>query len=129
MHFRVLLVDDQPLLRSGFDRVLRMLGCRVTSVATVAQARVAMESTQFDLILSDLDLGVGSGLDVLEYARRAHPQARRALMSGIADLETMVERTSGRVEFLLEKPVTLPTLQKLFRSLPPAPRPSESPSR
>ncbi len=62
---RVLIVDDETYVRDSLAEVARTLGFDVTGVGSVAEARAQLASRPFDVILTDLRLPEGSGLDLL----------------------------------------------------------------
>lgn len=64
---RILLVEDDAPLRGAMVEVLRGLGHHVTDVADVASAQKAMEPPAFDLVLSDYDLGLQTGIDLAQW--------------------------------------------------------------
>ena len=73
----VLLVEDhEPTLPVLTTKLLRHLGHRVTGVTSVASATAAARQERFDLIISDLGLPDGSGLDVMRQLATATPAAR-----------------------------------------------------
>ena len=63
---RVLLVDDEPLSRTVVAAQLEALGHEVVTADDVASALVAASGEQPDVVLLDMELPDGSGLDVLD---------------------------------------------------------------
>lgn len=127
---RVLLVEDHDDTRETLVRLLTRAGHRVVATCTVAESRTAMESDDFDVLLSDLGLPDGSGLDVIS-ALRAKSNSPAVVMSGYG-MEADVARTreAGFTEHLV-KPIAAEALRDLFVRLAapnapqdhPAPRP------
>jgi two-component system, response regulator RegA len=78
----VLLVDDDPILIGAIRRRLERLGCRVVCATTVEEATALLDLVPFDLLLSDLRIGEGSGLVLLQRLRRLGLGTRAILMSG-----------------------------------------------
>ena len=73
---KVLLVDDHPLILSALQAVIQGLGDDVTVIgaASAAEARKALAaSTDYDLVLLDLQLGDANGFDLLVELRAAYP--------------------------------------------------------
>ena len=73
---KVLLVDDHPLILSALQAVIQGLGDDVTVIgaASAAEARKALAaSTDYDLVLLDLQLGDANGFDVLIEFRANYP--------------------------------------------------------
>lgn len=63
---RLLIVEDDPVLRAGFANALRREDLLVTPAASRAQALSELESLRFDIVVTDLELPDGSGLDLVE---------------------------------------------------------------
>ena len=68
---RVLIVDDNPLIIRSVTRLLAHRGYEVVTANSVADAGSAIASSRFNIVLTDLRLGDGSGLDVLDLVDRA----------------------------------------------------------
>lgn len=84
---RVLLVEDDRSAATATRRFLRSAGHRVRLAATVADARQAIASARFDVVISDLALPDGNGLDLLRQLRASSPAAHALpgiLLSGFA---------------------------------------------
>lgn len=72
---RILLVDDHPLLREGLRRLIvtddTLSVCGMA--ATVEEALALVESTQPDLVLTDLTLPGRSGMELISELGASHP--------------------------------------------------------
>jgi len=98
---RVLLVEDDPHVRSALDRQLRVLGCDVIAVGTGREAvRVVEGGTRVEILLTDLDLPDIDGGAVARAVTVAAPATRVVFMSGGAALIPRVP--AGAI--LLRKP-------------------------
>ncbi len=73
MKHRVLLVDDDRALRRVLGMLLEESGKVVVPAETVASGRKALTTGGFDLVITDLKLPDGDGLEVLKAAREADP--------------------------------------------------------
>lgn len=71
---RLLIVDDHAVVRRGTMNIIadRFNSCTFSEAGTLHEARLVLESTAFDLVILDISLPDGSGLDLLEYLQRAH---------------------------------------------------------
>ncbi|QFR35095.1 response regulator transcription factor [Ancylobacter sp. TS-1] len=67
---RLLLVEDSARLRELIGETIRSAGWRLDAVATLAEAEDAFAGTRYDLVLLDLGLPDGDGLDLLRALRR-----------------------------------------------------------
>jgi DNA-binding response OmpR family regulator len=67
---RLLLVEDNPRLRELLTESVHEAGWRIDSFGTIDDGREAMATTAYDLLLIDLGLPDGDGLDLIREARR-----------------------------------------------------------
>lgn len=102
---RVLVVDDDPDVRGVVAELVKRSGHSVTQVADVAEALAALEASPFELVLTDVVLPVRSGLDLLREVRGRHPDTAVLLMSGMAEVETVVEAMRHGASDYVQKPV------------------------
>jgi two-component system cell cycle sensor histidine kinase/response regulator CckA len=103
---RVLVVDDEEVVRSLIVRILDAAGHHATQAATAEAALLAATAhdARFDLILSDVVLGAEDGVTVLESLRRAHPLASVIVMSGYSPTPERVAELSRQGAEFLPKP-------------------------
>ena len=85
MH-ELLLVEDDDALGRGICLALEGGGLRVTVCRTLAEGRRTLEDGPFDLLILDINLPDGNGLDFLRALRRAH--AVPVILLSANDLET-----------------------------------------
>ncbi len=83
---KILLVEDEEAVRKVIREVLLENGYIVTSCKTLQEARDALkEKGPFDLLLSDVVLPDGSGVDLASELRKTNPTVSILLMSGYVD--------------------------------------------
>ncbi len=100
---RLLIVDDDPLMRRGLERSVRGEGYVVTLADGLASALRALTLQSFDVVLLDLHLGDGYGTDLLtSLAGRPHPPAVVMLSGESAFDHTARAIQYGACEFLLK---------------------------
>jgi CheY-like chemotaxis protein len=78
----ILIVEDEESLRTSFVRLFTVLGYRVSSAGDGLAALVAMRQEVPDILLSDLNMPVMSGFELLSVVRRRFPEMRVIAMSG-----------------------------------------------
>ena len=113
---RCLVVDDDPAILDGSRVLLGQWGCRVDTVATVAQAldRLGAPGAVYDAVLCDLQLAdAEDGMVVIEAAARLQPSALAVLVSGATGPEVLQRLRRGGV-MLLTKPVAPAKLRALL---------------
>lgn len=108
---RILVVDDERDLLELADLSLRtQLDARVESVSTQAQARARLDTEAFDVVVVDIHLPDGQGMDLIDHVRAKLPQAGVIVVSGSASVELSVRAFRlGAVDFLA-KPFDADTL-------------------
>jgi CheY-like chemotaxis protein len=79
---RLLIVDDEPVIRSSMSQVLTEIGFAVRSAEDGLTALVEIRNEVPDLILSDLEMPGMSGFEFLSVVRRRLPSIRVIAMSG-----------------------------------------------
>lgn len=80
---RILVVDDEPLIRLDVAEQLREAGYEVMEASSVDQALALLPRESFALILTDIDMpGACNGLDLAWTAHRYDPTLPVVLMSG-----------------------------------------------
>ena len=100
---KALVVDDNDRDRRVTAQAVADIGYRIQAYATAKDALDAAERDDFDLIVSDFDLGgAQDGLDVLRASKQHTGQAQLILTSGKSSLSDLKARD---IEFV-EKPVT-----------------------
>lgn len=106
----VLLVDDDPKVRSSIRRLLEKLEYRVIEAedADSALALIASAKTPTDLVLTDIVLQGMSGRELAVRLSIEHPGVRLLLMSGYS-ADTM-QLKEGEVARFLHKPISLDAL-------------------
>lgn len=106
---RLLLVDDHADSMRVLQRLLEMEGYDVQSASNVAEAVALASSHPFDLVISDLGLPDGSGLELMRELRKRHGLSGIAL-TGSDDTETVSRSRAAGIRQLLVKPIDLPKL-------------------
>lgn len=120
----ILLVEDHPDTLRVMARLLRSLGHHVLTADTVASARrLADEAVgQFDLLVSDLGLPDGSGMDLIRELKGRHG-VRGIALSGFGMDEDVRRSLEAGFDHHLTKPVSFAVLTELVdRLLAPAGR-------
>jgi CheY-like chemotaxis protein len=105
---RILLVEDHHDTRRVLARLLKSLGCHVVAAANMREALEAAEAGEFDLLLSDIGLPDGSGLDLMQILKST---IRRGIaLSGFGQPEDLRRSQEAGFELHLTKPVNFNVL-------------------
>ena len=110
---RILIVDDEPDLRTLYELTLLRQGYRIEAAGNLQEAREHLEAARFDAVLTDMRLPDGLGLDLLrDLAKQQRPE-RCVVITAYGSAENAVEALKGGAFDYLTKPVDL----KQFRSV------------
>ena len=107
-----LVVDDNPAWRAALSRRLEEEGFSTTAAGTLAEARAALATRAYDLVLVDILLPDGNGL---ELASDLEPSSSTVMVfvTGHASVDTAVQAfREGAVDYLT-KPVDLRRLKSI----------------
>ncbi len=118
----ILIVEDEPRLRSILTEGVRECGFRADGVRTGEEAIAAWERSPSDIAILDLNLPGMDGLQCFERLKKSWPDMAVIVLTGFGTLETAQRAIQlGVVEFLT-KPTSLGDLEKAlhraWRSLP-----------
>ncbi len=114
---RVLIVDDESEIADMLSIALERLGYATVAVQDPLTALVAIEEDPyaFDTLLTDLQMPLMSGMELIRKARESAPHLRAILCTGNASGVTEAEVRSQGADALLFKPVEIQLLAKLLR--------------
>jgi DNA-binding response OmpR family regulator len=109
---RILVIEDDPAIRAGIGHQLRRAGYVSLVAATVAEARARLRNTAIDLIILDLGLPDGSGLDILTELRGDPDSARIpvVVLTGRDPAEVKAPSLRGGAQLFLRKPAREPAI-------------------
>ena len=113
-NLHILLVEDHADTAEAMADLLSLMGHRVTTAGTVAAAVETARRERFDLLLSDLGLPDGSGLDVMREISRGDGIPGIAL-SGYGMEDDVRRSHEAGFSKHLTKPVSLPALEAAIR--------------
>jgi len=100
---QILVVEDEPRLRSLLIRLLDAAGYAASGVGTGAEALGAALGTEYDLVLLDLNLPDISGAEVLHVLMTAKPSSRVLVLSSVTEVAPRIEvLESGAADFVLK---------------------------
>lgn len=116
---RVLIVDDDKDMRATLTDFISRLGVKVSTAANVADAQFALrtENPSFDLVLTDLRLPGGSGMDVVKAAHSRSTETLVTIITGYASLETAIEAIRLGAYDYITKPFTLDEIGVQVRNM------------
>src|SRR6266702_3430053 len=115
-----LIVEDDPNSLSGLSAILAADGFSVDTAITLSEARAALTRFIPDVVLVDLNLPDGGGLDLLQHLPAQPPGGALPVivMTGNATVESAIEGLRHGIWDYLLKPVNIPRLRSLLARIP-----------
>lgn len=111
----VLVVDDEDDMRVTYERLFRRLGYSVALAKTRTEGITLVGSERLALVVADVKLADGSGLDVVAAARRGATPVPAIVVTGFASTESQrLAREAGAAAFLV-KPFSASAFTELVR--------------
>jgi|GEM_PF-4291376 len=108
---RVLLVEDHPDSAAVIRRLLRANGHTIYYAPTVADARAALDREAFDVVVSDIGLPDGTGLDVVDHILRRGLTLPAVAVSGYGMEEDLARSKAAGFKAHLTKPINPKVLE------------------
>ncbi len=106
----LLLVEDDPSVRSTLSTFLDLEGYQVEAVSNTRAALEKLALRSYPIVISDIYLDERTGLDVLRAAKETNPDCHVILMSARGSMETVMAATRGGAFEYLAKPFELDEL-------------------
>ena len=82
---RILIIDDEAVVRRLFEAILAEDGYSVTGTATARHGLSLLQDTEFDLIIADMSLPDADGLDLIREIRHDFPHMKVLAVSGFME--------------------------------------------
>ena len=111
MDSAVLVVDDEPAMRTALEANFQRHAWRVQTAAGVADARRAIAQTSFDLVVSDVRMHDGDGFEVLDAVLAGSPGTAVILLTAYGSVPEAVESMSIGAFDYLTKPISFSQLE------------------
>ncbi|WPB56160.1 sigma-54 dependent transcriptional regulator [Xylophilus sp. GOD-11R] len=103
----ILVIDDEPDLRTLYELTLLREGYRVAAAGTLAEAHDLLQLHRYGAVITDMRLPDGSGLEVLNLLRTGGRAERCVVMTAYGSAENAVEALKAGAFDYLTKPVDL----------------------
>lgn len=118
----ILIVDDEPDIIELLELTLARMGMQVFSAKSIHDAKILLQSHQFELCFTDMRLPDGEGLDLVNYIADHCSGLPVAVITAYGTTENAVAALKAGAFDYLSKPVSLKQLRDLVKSalsLPP----------
>lgn len=113
----ILVVDDEPDLRTLYELTLLREGYRVEAAGSLAEAWQQLDGRRFDAVITDMRLPDGLGLELLQGMQARQRSERCVVMTAYGSAENAVEALKAGAFDYLTKPVDLKQFRAVVASL------------
>lgn len=124
----VLVVDDEPDLRTLYELTLLREGYQVASAGCLKDASDLLAQHKFDAVITDMRLPDGMGLELLRWLADAQRSEHCIVMTAYGSAENAVESLKAGAFDYLTKPVDLKQFRSVVASAIQSPRPQRATS-
>ncbi|MCI0331097.1 MAG: response regulator [candidate division Zixibacteria bacterium] len=101
---KVLVVDDEEMLRNLLARILEREGYSVSTADGGKQALASLEKSDFEIMVSDVKMPEMSGLELLKEARQKYPRMAVLMMTPFGDDYTVQQALGLGADGYVAKP-------------------------
>ncbi len=113
---RILIVDDEPIVRSSLEHWFREEGCLVESASSGKEALLKVDAADWDIFLLDIRMPGMDGLELQSRIMAAHPDATVIVMTAYASVDTAVQAMKQGALDYITKPFDPETLERMVRA-------------
>ncbi len=113
---QILVVDDEPDLRTLYELTLLREGFGVETAETLADALQHVGERHFDVVITDMRLPDGLGVDLIRHLRAQQRRERCVVITAYGSAENAVESFKGGAFDYLTKPVDLQQFRRVIAS-------------
>jgi two-component system response regulator PilR (NtrC family) len=116
VHPSILVVDDEPDLRTLYELTLLREGYRVDVAETVSGAWQQLQQRRYEVLITDMRLPDGLGIDLIERLRTQQRPERSVVITAYGSAENAVESLKVGAFDYLSKPVDLKQFRQVIAS-------------
>jgi YesN/AraC family two-component response regulator len=102
--YKLLLIDDDPLVLKGIGSSLKAEGYKVTVAENGEKALEILEKKVFDVVITDKVMGDVDGLQILKTVKKSNPETIVIILTGHEDLQSTIHALRLHADDYLLKP-------------------------
>ena len=106
-HFSLLVIDDEPDLRTLYEMTLLREGYDIETAGTVEQAMLHLKDRTYSAVITDMRLPDGTGLDLLHWLEETGRREKAIVITAYGSAENAVQALQAGAYDYLTKPVDL----------------------
>lgn len=114
-NIRILIVDDEPIVRSSLEHWFREEGCTVETASSGKEALAKLAESEWDIFLLDIRMPGMDGLELQTRIMAAHPDATIIVMTAYASVDTAVQAMKQGAHDYITKPFDPEALERMIR--------------
>jgi YesN/AraC family two-component response regulator len=111
---RLLIVDDEKIIRITFSRFLSKEGYFIETAESVDDALDKFNKAYFDLVITDLVMEDRNGIELLKEVKNINPEIPVLILTGYGDINSAVEAMRNNADDYLLKPFNMEELKILI---------------
>jgi two-component system response regulator HydG len=110
---KLLIVDDEAVIRTLIERMLKNENYQLSFASTMREGKSCVDQDRFDLLLTDLRLPDGNGIEIIRDFKTKFPEAAVLVMTGsLTPEERLAQAPEHSVIACIQKPFNLDILQQ-----------------
>ncbi len=114
---RILIIDDEPLMRISISDALKEDGCSVMETDSGAAGLNLIKEAPYDIVITDLRLPDTDGIEVLKSCKRLSPETMVILITAYGSVDTAVEAMKYGAYDYITKPFSMDELLLMVKRL------------
>jgi two-component system, NtrC family, response regulator AtoC len=115
MSKKVLIVDDEKLMRESLHEALTRAGLKSDMVASGEEAKVAIDASYYDLVICDIRMPGISGIELLRCVKRVSPETAVVMMTAFGTVDTAIKAMRYGACDYLTKPFSFEEIEIIVK--------------
>ncbi|MFQ6676628.1 MAG: response regulator [Fidelibacterota bacterium] len=115
--FRILVVDDEPLMRWSLEKSLKKAGYATASVASAELAQEKLRAATYDLVITDMRLPGEDGFAVAASAQECAHHPTVILITAFGDPDSRKRAREMGIRYFVDKPFDLSEMVNLVKGI------------
>ena len=111
----VLIVDDEAVARTNLEHILKKENYAIATAQSGVEALKMLDSSAFDVILTDIKMEKVTGLEVLEKTKSKYPDTQVIMITGFSAVDSAIETIKKGAFHYIEKPFKLDEVRTVVR--------------
>lgn len=113
---KILVIDDEPDIRELLSMTLTRMGLACDAAESFKEGIAAIEDRPYSLVLTDMRLPDGDGIEIVKYIHQKNYQIPVAVITAYGNVEGAVSALKAGAFDYVSKPVDLPMLKELVKT-------------